>query len=74
MEMHYNYNDIHILDVALDKLIHGWTWDNLTDSEKDLINDLHDNVYRDVLLADDLAEQSQDYDYGLDDDVDYDEE
>lgn len=74
MEMHYNYKDIHILDVALDKLMHGWTWDNLTDSEKDLISDLHDNVYRDVLLADDLAEQSQDYDYGLDDDVDYDEE
>lgn len=65
MELHYNYKDIHILDVALDKLIHGWSWNNLTDNEKALINNLHDNVYKDVLLADDLAEQSQDHDYGI---------
>ena len=65
MELHYNYKDIHILDVALDKLMHGWSWNNLTDNEKALINNLHDNVYKDVLLADDLAEQSQDHDCGI---------
>lgn len=72
MELHYSYQDIHILERAMDKLVNGMSYNKLYDDEKEMINKLYDKINTETLYQDDMYEQSQDYDYGLDDDVDYD--